>query len=246
MDNEQQEEQSQLATVLIGILIVVAGFLVYTVFTNQEPTDSVNLSDTTTETETTPTPEEPEGNEPAGGSTYTVEDGDTLWKIAEKAYGDGYQWTVIADANGIDRNNASVEVGNELMIPAIGGPEDEDTDADDKNQGDEEEIVEPTEAPTPTEPEEEEATPTPTVAPTPDDSETTIEEDHTSTLEEDTMYIVQQGDTLWDIAEHYYGEGTQWTRIFDYADNEINMYTASNGNTFPLIHAGNTITIPAS
>ncbi|MBO1067890.1 MAG: LysM peptidoglycan-binding domain-containing protein [Dolichospermum sp. DEX189] len=30
---------------------------------------------------------------------YTVESGDSLWKIAEEVYGDGTQWTKIYEAN---------------------------------------------------------------------------------------------------------------------------------------------------
>ncbi|KKS07632.1 MAG: hypothetical protein UU59_C0004G0022 [candidate division WWE3 bacterium GW2011_GWE1_41_27] len=33
------------------------------------------------------------------GASYTVKSGDTLWEIAEGAYGDGTQWTKILEAN---------------------------------------------------------------------------------------------------------------------------------------------------
>jgi 5'-nucleotidase / UDP-sugar diphosphatase len=33
------------------------------------------------------------------GASYTVKSGDTLWEIAEAAYGDGTQWTKILEAN---------------------------------------------------------------------------------------------------------------------------------------------------
>ncbi len=36
---------------------------------------------------------------------YTVQKGDTLWKISVRAYGDGYQWTKIAKANNIQNPN---------------------------------------------------------------------------------------------------------------------------------------------
>lgn len=35
------------------------------------------------------------------GNTYTVKSGDDLWDIAVRAYGDGYQWTKIAEANNL-------------------------------------------------------------------------------------------------------------------------------------------------
>ena len=37
--------------------------------------------------------------------SYTVQKGDSLWKIAVRTYGDGYQWTKIAKANNIQNPN---------------------------------------------------------------------------------------------------------------------------------------------
>lgn len=56
------------------------------------------------------------GDDGTGGSTYTVESGDTLIDIAEEVYGDGEQWPAIAEANGLDEGNPLV-VGQELEIP---------------------------------------------------------------------------------------------------------------------------------
>ena len=53
------------------------------------PTGSTGSSGTTTTTPTTP----------AGGSTYIVVKGDSLWKIAKKLYGDGTKWGLIYEAN---------------------------------------------------------------------------------------------------------------------------------------------------
>ncbi|MCS7479464.1 LysM peptidoglycan-binding domain-containing protein [Umezawaea endophytica] len=49
--------------------------------------------------------------------TWTVDPGDTLWAIAEKAYGDGNQYQRIADANGLD-NPDLIQPGQVLVIPA--------------------------------------------------------------------------------------------------------------------------------
>jgi nucleoid-associated protein YgaU len=51
-------------------------------------------------------------------------------------------------------------------------------------------------------------------------------------------HSVQQGDTLWEIAEAYYGNGADWTKIAQANSVSYNM----QGN--PLIYAGTTITIP--
>jgi nucleoid-associated protein YgaU len=59
----------------------------------------------------TPEPEP----EPAA-RTYTVESGDTLWAIAERFYGDGSKYQVIADASGIS-NPDLIHPGEVLTIP---------------------------------------------------------------------------------------------------------------------------------
>jgi LysM repeat protein len=48
--------------------------------------------------------------------TYTVESGDTLWAIAERFYGDGSKYQVIADASGIP-NPDLIQPGQVLTIP---------------------------------------------------------------------------------------------------------------------------------
>jgi len=53
--------------------------------------------------------------EPAA-RTYTVESGDTLWAIAERFYGDGSKYQVIADASGIP-NPDLIQPGQVLTIP---------------------------------------------------------------------------------------------------------------------------------
>lgn len=50
------------------------------------------------------------------GSTYTVVRGDDLWHIAVRAYGDGYQWLKIAQANKLDNPNV-IHAGNVLTLP---------------------------------------------------------------------------------------------------------------------------------
>ena len=46
----------------------------------------------------------------------SVEKGDSLWKIAEKQYGSGYNWVDIAKENGL-KNASQIEVGQELKLP---------------------------------------------------------------------------------------------------------------------------------
>jgi nucleoid-associated protein YgaU len=57
------------------------------------------------------------GEVPApAGRSYTVEAGDTLWAIAERFYGDGSKYQVIADASGI-ANPDLIHPGEVLTIP---------------------------------------------------------------------------------------------------------------------------------
>jgi len=50
------------------------------------------------------------------GSEYVVEKGDHLWGIAVRAYGDGYQWTRLAQANKITSPDI-INPGDVLTIP---------------------------------------------------------------------------------------------------------------------------------
>lgn len=50
------------------------------------------------------------------GDIYTVVKGDCLWDIAVRAYGDGFAWTKIAQANNLDNPNI-IHPGNSLILP---------------------------------------------------------------------------------------------------------------------------------
>jgi LysM domain len=54
------------------------------------------------------------------GTTYTVEAGDSLWKISHKFYGEGSQFHKIIDANPdkLQDENSVIHPGDELTIPA--------------------------------------------------------------------------------------------------------------------------------
>ena len=58
----------------------------------------------------------------ACGTIYTVARGDTLIRIAERAFGNGLLYKQIFEANSdILPNSASVAIGNELLIPCLDG-----------------------------------------------------------------------------------------------------------------------------
>ncbi len=59
---------------------------------------------------------------PASATTYTVEAGDSLWKISEKFYGDGSQWRRIYEANKAEIKDPDViHPGQTFTIPATKG-----------------------------------------------------------------------------------------------------------------------------
>lgn len=53
-----------------------------------------------------------------GAKSYTVKKGDTLWALAEKYYGDGTKWKLIAKANKI-KDPRKLQIGTKLVIPGV-------------------------------------------------------------------------------------------------------------------------------
>src|SRR3989344_685682 len=63
-----------------------------------------------------PTPAPGSETAAISGTSYTVVPGDSLWKIAERAYGDGYKWVDIAQSNDLV-NPDIIHSGNVLSLP---------------------------------------------------------------------------------------------------------------------------------
>ncbi len=69
-------------------------------------------------TSTEPAAAAPASPAPATGpAKHVVVRGDTLWDLAEEAYGDGFQWRKISEANGNPEPRA-LAIGSELEVPA--------------------------------------------------------------------------------------------------------------------------------
>lgn len=212
-------DQSRLATVLIGILVVLAGYLMYSYFSTpqtetNEIAGEVQNAETLGETEDSlgsineegnlETPEEvaSDSTEDVGATssegTYVVQPGDSLWKIAEAKFDSGFVWVDLARANNIPAANAGqLEVGQELVLPALGAAEGTVTT-------------------------------------------------RTGGETRGQNYTVEKGDTLWEIAREFYGSGHNWVRIYDHPSNDVTMYTAvTTGRTYPRIEVGQELVIPA-
>lgn len=124
-------------------------------------------------------------------SVYTVQEGEGLWQVAEKTTGNGENWVTIAQINNII-NPDSIVAGQKLVIPAMTAP---------------------TGAPSPT---LAPATimPSPSVIPTVFVENGQIDGGMTKRANPSVkVYIVKEGEGLWQIAEKVYGDGEMWTAI---------------------------------
>ena len=100
--------ESTISTVLGAIVIVVLGVVVIRYFKDlgkQVTPESISIEQKTIQ-------------RGQGPIAYTVEAGESLWTIAEKQYGSGYNWVDIAQENSLSNPSMIVE-GQELIIPDV-------------------------------------------------------------------------------------------------------------------------------
>jgi len=227
-----EEKQSQIATVLIGVLLIIAGALTYNFFkTANQPTNNqgkISFGDMVTPSPTIKAPEVAAEKGQVAGA-YIVKSGDSLWKIAQEKMGSGFQWRELAQANNISLDNTILRTGQTLTIPEKG------------------QVASGTTTTKETVTTVKDLTPAPKETP----SQTTVSGQKLPTTYNSSearisssAYTVVRGDNLWNIAQKLYGDGAKWHVIFDYAPNRLSMYQP-DGQIFPLIHAGNVLTIPA-
>ncbi|PIR99317.1 hypothetical protein COT87_00020 [Candidatus Collierbacteria bacterium CG10_big_fil_rev_8_21_14_0_10_44_9] len=115
--------ESMLSMIFGVVTVLLIGILIMRMY-------SVNKPTITTEAEKTEIATEKVGNVSVetkeDGKKYplnladkvTVTKGDSLWKIAEKAYGSGYNWVDIAKENKLI-NAGKIEIGQELNLPKV-------------------------------------------------------------------------------------------------------------------------------
>lgn len=104
--------------ILGGLIVVVFGALLFNYFNKPNgdlgPSQQTSVNDSQT-AESKPKEDVAKENLPG---PYTVKDGDTLYLVAEKYYGDGLVFNKIAEENKISDPNL-IEVGQTITLPKL-------------------------------------------------------------------------------------------------------------------------------
>ncbi len=198
IQSDLKNKQSSMSLVLGALIVIVLGVLLYNYI------NKPNLPNTTTQSAQTQTGDVSKNALPG---KYTVKAGDTLFKIAQNYYNDGYQFGLIVKANNIvDANNISV--GQVLEIPKM-------TKAT------------PTPSYTPT------PSPTPTAAPVSDQTALNPASTSWGAPITGTTYTVVQGDWLSKIAGRAYGNIYAYQKIAQ-ANNISNINEIEPGTVLKI------------
>lgn len=216
VERDLQSNQSRLSLVLGALIVLVVGVLIFNYF--NKPSPEVGPSQTTEQTESGDvSPENLPGK-------YTVKEGDTLFLIAEKYYGDGFKYEEIVKANNLTDVN-TIEVGKVLEIPRIEGVADSPSPSPAEAPAETPaETAAPTEMP--------EATTEPTAIPQPVVTEPGITAWGPAIT--GNTYTVVEGDWLSTIAGRAYGDILAYQKLAQ-ANNILNP---------DLIYPGQVLTIP--
>lgn len=183
IETEVSENQSKFNLILGALIVVVVGVLLFNYF-NRNKAETTPEAPKTEEQQADVSPENLPGR-------YTVKEGDTLFLIAEKYYGDGFKYNELATANNLTNVDA-LEVGQTLDIPKL-----ETTQAG--------EITTPTSQPT------EVATKTDTTVTAPP-AGGTLEDQWGPAITGD-KYTVIEGDWLSKISGRAYGNIMDYSKI---------------------------------
>ena len=115
VNNKLIKSSEELISMILGlVIVVVVGFLIVNFI--QKRRGTVDLPGMTSEN--LDLGENSMSEETLGGDYYEVKVGDSLWKIAEAEYGDGYMWVEIAKENSLN-SPGLIEVGQKLKMPEV-------------------------------------------------------------------------------------------------------------------------------
>lgn len=90
-----------------------------TVLTEASAPDQPQEPEQPAQPETPAEPEQPAGEQPGSAGTYTVQSGDSLWRIASRDLGSGTRWSEIYDLNrDVISDPDRIYIGQELQLPA--------------------------------------------------------------------------------------------------------------------------------
>lgn len=196
------------ASLLLGLVVVIiAAILLVSFVRNRNIGNLTNPKQDISATKTVNQNDQQIVSSPKAGSTYVVQSGDDLWKIAEKAYNDGYKWTEIAKANNIT-DPGMISAGQKLSIPAA------------------QSAVAQAVSPAPTNAMQ---NPQLTTPPAQNNQQQVPIDQKISGM----SYTVVRGDYLWEIAIRAYGDGYKWVDIAR-ANNLVNPNLIHSGNVLKL------------
>ena len=107
--SEQLHLGESYISLILGAVVVFGLSIIFFIFVKES---SFNKTTSALDQSTLPSVQEP------SVKTYTLQEGEGLWDVAVKFYGDGYRWVDIAKANHLDENAAdNVNPGTKLIIP---------------------------------------------------------------------------------------------------------------------------------
>ncbi|MEK7521185.1 MAG: LysM peptidoglycan-binding domain-containing protein [Patescibacteria group bacterium] len=101
--------ENMISMVFGALVVLVVGVFLFNTLRNRAGSPEVSP-------QITPESAQTQNLQPQAGGTYKVQKGDTLWSIAERSYGSGYNWTDIATENKL-ANPGAIEEGQELFLP---------------------------------------------------------------------------------------------------------------------------------
>lgn len=101
-------------SLILGFFVVLVGAVLLILFTQNNTYDKINTAISIFQEPSNSVQTQKNETE----KIYEVKDGDSLWIIAEKLYGSGYNWVELAKANKLENPNI-ISAGIKLVVPEV-------------------------------------------------------------------------------------------------------------------------------